>query len=138
MQVTQRSKHSNCYFLHFPVPPPTISISTPSLPVFAGSILTLDCNIYLSAEVGRDVVIAATWKRNGTMLVASASQVVSDIAETNTSYLSQLMFNPLQLGLDDGVYNCEAKIDSELEFVLGSMAQSNHVSLHVRGTNINS
>ena len=135
MQVTQRSKHNNYYSLHFPVPHPTIAISTPSLPVFAGSILTLDCNIYLSAEVGRDVVIAAIWKRNGTVLVDTASQMVSDIAETNTSYLSQLMFTPLQLGLDDGVYNCEARIDSQFEFVLGSMAQSNHVSLHVGGMN---
>ena len=106
--------------------------------MFAGSILTLDCNIYLSVEVGRDVVIAATWKRNGTVLVATASHMVSDVAEINTSYLSQLMFNPLQLGLDDGVYNCEARIYSEVEFVLGSMAQSNHVSLHVGGMNSNS
>ena len=107
--------------------------------MFAGSVLTLNCNIYLSVEVGREVVIVATWKRNGTVLVATASQMASDIVATNTTnYLSQLMFNPLQLGLDDGVYNCEARIDSEVEFVLGSMAQSNYVSLHVGGTNINS
>lgn len=72
------------------------------------------------------------------MLVDTASRMVSDMAETNTRHLSHLVFKPLHLGLDDGVYNCEARIDSQVGFVLGNTSESKHVLLHVEGTNISS
>ena len=147
MNYDRRSSHStpcqfycvsnNIYNIPFPVLPPMLSASSPNLPVFAGSTLTLDCNIQLRTELGSEVVITALWKRNGTALVDTVSQIVSDVVEiSDTSYLSQLMFNPLQLGLDDGGYNCEARIEPQVEFVLGSVSQSNTASLHVTGMNI--
>ena len=123
----------------FPVSPPMISVSSPNLPVFAGSTLTLDCIIRLRTEfeLRSEVAITAIWKRNGTVLVDTATRMMSDVVEiSNTSYLSQLMFNPLQLGLDDGVYDCEARIEPPAGFVLGSISQSNRASLRVTGMNI--
>jgi hypothetical protein len=111
-----------------------ISISSPNLPVFAGSSLTFNCNIKLRTELESEVVITTIWKRNGTVLVDTATRMISDVVEINsTSYLNQLVFNPLQLGFDDGVYNCEARIESQDGFVLGSVSQSNRASLHVTG-----
>ena len=104
--------------------------------MFAGSALALDCNIQLRADIENEVEITAIWKRNGMMLIDTASRMVSDVVENSTSYLSQLMFNPLQLGLDDGVYNCGARVDSQVGFVLGSISQSNSISLRVTGTDI--
>ena len=103
--------------------------------MFAGSALTLDCVIQLSADIESDseVVIIAVWKRNGTVVVDTTSQVISDVIQTGATYLSQLTFNPLELGLDDGVYTCTAMVDSLNGFVLGSMSQSNGISLHVAG-----
>ena len=128
-----------CVFSPFPsVPPPMVSASSPNLPVFAGSTLTLDCNIELTTEVGSEVAITAIWKRNGTMLVDTASQIISDVVEiSSTSYLIQLMFNPLRLVLDDGGYNCEARIEPQVGFVLGSVSQSNSAILHVTGMSLN-
>ena len=120
--------------LSFSVSPPEVSVSSPSLPVFAGSTLTLDCNIQLRIEVDSEIVITATWKRNGTVLENTATGMVSDVVEiSSTNYLSQLIFNPLQLGLDDGIYNCEARIEPQVAFVRGSVSQSNSVSLLVTG-----
>ena len=129
--------NNNC-IPSFPVQPPMVSTSSLHLPVFAGSTLTIDCNIELSIEVGNEVAITAIWKRNGTMLVDTASQIVSDVIEiSGTSYLSQLMFNPLRLVSDDGVYNCEARIEPQVGFVLGSVSQSNRASLHATGMSLN-
>ncbi len=111
-----------------------ISVSSPNLPLFAGSTLTLNCNIKLRIELESEVVIITIWKRNGTVLVDTATRMMSDVVEINsTSYLNQLMFNPLQLGFDDGVYDCEARIEPQNGFVLGSVSQSNRASLHVTG-----
>ena len=102
--------------------------------MFAGSALTLDCTIQLKADIESDSeVITAVWKRNETVVVDTTSQVVSDLIQTGATYLSQLTFNPLELGLDDGVYTCTAMVDSLNGFVLGSMSHSNGISLHVAG-----
>ena len=62
-----------------------VSASSPDLPVFAGSTLTLDCNIELTTEIGSEVAITAIWKRNGTMLVDTASQIISDVVEISST-----------------------------------------------------
>ena len=67
----------------------------------------------------------------GKEMVDTATQMMSDVVEIR--YLSQLIFNPLQLGLDDGVYDCEARIEPPAGFILGSISQSNRASLRVTG-----
>lgn len=117
------------------VSPPGISLSSPNLPVFAGSTLTLECNTQLRTEVGSGIGITATWTRNETVLVDTATRMVSDVVVINgTNYLSQLIFNPLRLGLDDGLYICEVRVEPHTGFVLGSVSQSNSVSLQITGT----
>ena len=116
------------------VSPPGISLSSPNLPVFAGSTLTLECNTQLRTEVGSGIGITATWTRNETVLVDTATRMVSDVVVINgTNYLSQLIFNPLRLGLDDGLYICEARVEPHTGFILGSVSQSNNVSLQITG-----
>ena len=123
---------ANIFYLS--VSPPRISLSSPILPVFAGSTLTLECNTQLRIEVGSGIEITATWTRNETVLVGTATRMVSDVVAINgTNYLSQLIFNPLRLGLDDGLYICEARVEPNTGFVLGSVSQSNSVSLQITG-----
>ena len=111
-----------------------MSLLSPTPTVYAGSVLTLSCDIQLRTEVDSEISIAVTWTRNGMVLNDTALRMMSDTVEQSSSlYLSQLVFNPLQIGLDDGVYMCEADVVSNVEFVLSSTSQSNNVSLHVTG-----
>ena len=63
--------------------------------------------------------------------------MLSDVILTGNSsiYLAQLVFSPIQLRTDDGVYTCEATIDRELdEFVMNTWSYSNNISLHTTGS----
>lgn len=55
-----------------------------------------------------------------------------------TLYISQTVFNPVQLGLDDGSYSCDVTINAVDEFVLSSSAVSNTITISATGKYINS
>ena len=117
------------------VPLPRLYIPQPINPAYAGSVLTLNCSIQLSTDVDSLVTVRVTWKRNGMILTNTTWRMISDTIGNNSSalYHSQLMFSPLQLNTDNGVYLCEAYVDTDIRFVLGSGAHSNSVSLHSTG-----
>ena len=108
-----------------------MSLQSPTPTVYAGSVLTLSCDIQIRAEVDSEISIVVTWTRNGMVLNDTALRMMSDTVEQRASlYLSQLVFNPLQIGLDDGVYMCEAEVVSNVEFVLlNGISQSNNVKV---------
>ena len=51
------------------------------------------------------------------------------------SYLTQVVFRPVQLTSDDGTYVCEVTVNAGLEFVGNAQLSSDSISLHARGTN---
>ena len=123
------------YNLHFRcvVPPPTLSVLPPAAPVYAGSLLMLNCTIQLSSAVDSEVVVTSVWRKNGALLEDSSLRRISDSIQTNVpnQYQAQLIFSPLQLNSDDGLYMCEVAVESamDLSFVLNSGSSSNNVSL---------
>ncbi len=49
-------------------------------------------------------------------------------------YLAQLVFRPIQLSTDDGVYACEVSVEAELNaFVMTTEIRSNNITLLARG-----
>ena len=80
-----------------------------------------------------DFVLTSTWRKNGALLDDSAQRRMSDpIRISNpTQYQAQLIFSPLQLNTDDGLYMCEVAVESSVDFgfVLSSGSGSNNVSL---------
>ena len=109
----------------------------PIAPVYAGSLLMLNCTIQFSSAVDSEVVVSSMWRKNGVLLVDSAQRRIPDPIQTNNSsqYQAQLIFNPLQLNTDDGLYMCEVAIESnaDLSFVLSGGSGSNNVSLRAVG-----
>lgn len=124
--------------LDFTVPPPVLSVLPPIAPVYGGSFLTLNCTIQLSSAVDIDVTVTSVWRKNGALLRDSAWRRMSNAIQTNTTFVYQarLIFRPLQLNTDDGLYTCEVTIESELVFVQGSGSRSNNVSLHAIGMSL--
>lgn len=121
--------------LHIVVPPPVLSVLPLIAPVYGGSFLTLNCTIQLSSAVDIDVTVASMWRKNGALLQDSAWRRMSNAIQTNFTnvYKAQLIFRPVQLNTDDGLYTCDVTVVSELMFVQGSGSQSNNVSLHAVG-----
>ena len=119
------------------VPPPTLSVLPPVAPVYAGSLLVLNCTIQLSSAVDTEVVVTSMWRKNGALLEDSSQRRMSDPIRMNTSnqYQAQLTFNPLLLNGDDGLYMCEVAVESatDVNFILNSRSGSNNVSLRAVG-----
>ncbi len=72
------------------------------------------------------------------MLTSSADRIVLDATLTSTSlYLAQVVFSPVQLSTDDGIYACDVTINADFnEFVLSVGLHSNNISLHATGMSI--
>ena len=106
--------------------------------MYGGSFLTLNCTIQLSSAVDIDVTVASMWRKNGALLQDSAWRRMSNVIQTNvtTVYQAQLIFTPVQLNTDDGLYTCDVTVESELMFVQDSGSRSNHVSLHAIGMSV--
>ena len=126
------------YYLYIVVPPPVLSVLPLIAPVYGGSFLTLNCTIQLSSAVDVDVTVASVWRKNGALLQDSAQRRMSNAIQTNatTVYQAQLIFRPLQLNTDDGLYTCEVTVESEMAFVQGSGSRSNNVSLRAIGMSV--
>ena len=114
-----------------------LSIVPPTGLVYAGSMFELNCTIQLSNAVNTDVVVTSMWRRNGVLLRNSDTRITSNAIPTNnaTMYRAQLMFRPLQLNTDDGLYMCEVTVESNenLGFILSSTSSSNNVSISAIG-----
>lgn len=100
--------------------------------------MTLNCSIQLSNAVDNNPMTVTTmWRKDGVALINSASRWVSGTNRINTSsneYLSQVVFRPVQLESDNGMYSCEVTVDADNDFVINTKLQSdNNVSLHATG-----
>ena len=114
-----------------------LSVLAPVAQVYAGSLLMLNCTIQLNSAVDSEVVVTSMWRKNGASLEDSAQRRMLDPIQTNTpnQYQAQLIFSPLQLNTDDGLYRCEVAVESatDLSFVLDSASGSNNVTLRATG-----
>lgn len=111
------------------------ALSTTS--VYAGSFMSVNCNVELSSAVDTPVTVSAVWRRNGFPLTSSANRMLPDavsVGGSSSRYLAQVVFSPVQLSTDDGVYVCEVTVLPVSEtFITGTSATSNDVSLRATG-----
>lgn len=110
-----------------------LTIIPPTTSVYAGSFITVNCTVQLSSAVDSPVTVTAIWRKNGVLLTGSA--VLDTILVSNLSmYLAQVVFRPVQLSTDNGVYACEVSINAELDkFIVGARQSSDNISLHASG-----
>ncbi len=76
------------------------------------------------------VTVIAVWRRNGIMLTSSPTRMILDTTLINNSsmYLAQVVFSPIQLSTDDGVYTCAVAVGTELnDFVKNSILRSSNI-----------
>ena len=123
-----------CLYSNIAVPSPVLSIVSPTS-VYAGSFVAVNCSIQLSDAVDSPVTVAAVWRKDGAVLMSSASRMVLSTVLVNSSlYLAQVVFRPVQLSTDDGSYACEVNVNAEQDnFVLSTRLRSNNVALRAAG-----
>ena len=120
--------------LFCPVPSPELSILPSTSTVYAGSFLTINCSILLSSAVDSAVTVSAVWRRDDAVLTTVAHRRVLQPASMGGSlYRAQVVFNPVQLSVDDGQYSCEMVVNAGSEFVPETRYHSNTIPLHAAG-----
>ena len=106
--------------------------------VYAGSTFLLTCTIELSYGVNTEVVVTATWQRDGQQLNTSSDNLI--VLETKPAgeltYETHVRFSPLSREIDDGEYTCEAEVTPGVPsmFILPSMPAMDSVSISATGT----
>ena len=124
------------YFLINVVPPPMVSIPPPMSLEYAGSFISVNCSIQLSNAVDSQVTVTTVWKKDGRVLTSSANRTVLGILLVSNAslYLSQVVFSPLQLRTEDGVYACEVAVRADSnDFVMSTGSRSNNITLQTAG-----
>lgn len=100
--------------------------------------MTLDCNIQLMNAVDSQVTVTTVWKKNGTALTSLSRRRLLDaiILSNSSSYLSQVVFGPFELGSDDGAYSCEVTLNAKDDdgYILSAVLSSDNVTLFAEGT----
>lgn len=104
--------------------------------MYAGSFMTVNCTIQLSSAVDSYVTVTTVWKKNSALLTSSASRTLLDAVfiDDLSLYVAQVVFSPVQLSSDDGVYACEVSVDAKLDdFVVGTeTTESSNISIQAR------
>lgn len=115
---------------------PVVTIIPPTGTLYAGSLLILNCTTQLSSAVDAPVTLTAVWRRNGAPLTSTPNRMIVNpvLLSDSSLYLAQLVFNPVWLSADDGVYACEVNVNAVSEdFVQSTRQTSGDVSLSARG-----
>lgn len=121
-------------FFYIVVPPPRLLVAQSLTTIYAGSYLTINCSIELSKAVDTKIEFVVNWMRNGMRLTNQSHIMVQDIMSIgNSFYVSRIIFNPVQLVLDDGGYSCEVIASSESDFILSEMVFSSIVPISATG-----
>ena len=112
------------------VPQPTVTVDVPTGPLYAGTNVTLTCNIVLNDQVDSLVIVDVTWSGPGEEIT---NDTLSGIAESSSPFQSMLTFAPLNSD-DAGNYTCEATVSPvEAEFITMSLPGSGTGTVIVQG-----
>ena len=97
----------------------------------------MSCTIQLSEAVDIDVVVSATWLKDGEVLNGNDRLIVSDTTSTSTSaYEIQVWFTTLGWGIDDGQYECAATVvpqQTSPYIIIASDLDNDTVSFKAKG-----
>ena len=98
------------------VPPPNVSVSVPSGPLYEGTAQTLTCTATLSPSVDTNTNVTVHWTHNGTNI---SSDLISQPKSLQPPFTSALTISPLAMA-DAGTYSCEASADSSSQYIIPS------------------
>ena len=92
------------------VPPFNVTISQSYYdPLYAGTNLTITCDITLSNLVDIPVIVSNEWTRNGNEITETT--ITEDLIKINNlNYIASLEFFPLNALTDDGEYKCSVRV----------------------------
>ena len=130
--------HSKLQFIFFTllVPLPVVSINVPSLPIYAGSVVTLTCRVEVFTAVDTDTTATINWRRD-TELLSSGNRIsLLDTTPIGLSvYERQLVFSSLAWNTDDGTYTCDGQVFPQpaSAFILASESQLDQIALESTG-----
>ena len=126
-------------FIHYlPVPTPnvTVSLSSESNQILAGSSLNITCTITLDSRVDTPVIVTPTWSlvRTKTEITTNSRIMIHNLPLTDSwLYQSVLTFNELSEE-DSGTYQCTVSIRSTTDYpyVLPADNVSKNVFINVQ------
>ena len=91
-------------------------------PIYAGSMLTLTCNIFVEDvpfNLRDGVTVTTTWLgASGNMLAAGGRITVNHAAGSGVSYTSTVVFNTVVTN-NGGTYTCQATATHSSQFITG-------------------
>ena len=98
-----------CAFSYL-VPPFNVTISKSYYdPLYAGTNLTITCNITLSNLVDIPVIVSSEWTRNGSEITETT--ITEDLVKINNlNYIASLEFFPLNALTDNREYKCSVRV----------------------------
>ena len=94
-----------------PVPDVTIT-ATYTTPLYAGSNLTLTCDVTLDPNVDNDETVTISW--SGPNNITGERYLVSATSGSGSTYTSSLRISPLT-DQDNGIYTCTGMVTGEYE-----------------------
>ena len=105
----------NNYYYSLTVPPFAVDISIDYIgTLYAGTPLTLTCNIILDDLVDIPVMVTNHWTRN--MMVITETTITEFLIETDTNhYTATLDFYPLSATYDNGEYTCTVLVTADTD-----------------------
>ena len=88
--------------------------------VYGGSYLSINCSIALDGAVDSSISVTVVWIKDSNMISNLPHRTAGSIFPIgDNTYVSQVTFNPVQLGSDDGTYACEVTVNPQDQFVQG-------------------
>lgn len=97
----------------FSVPRPVVTISHADEVLYAGTNVSLICNVSLDADVDSDVSVDIKWYMENRSLINSTKRVIlSPTIATTPPFISRLMLIPLT-DEDQGNFICKANTNSD-------------------------
>ena len=112
------------------VPQPAVTVDVPTDPLYAGTNVTLTCNIVLSDQVDSLVIVDVTWSGPEGEIT---NDMLSGRAESSSPFRSMITFAPLNSD-DAGNYTCGATVrPDEAEFITMSLPGSGTGTVIVQG-----
>jgi hypothetical protein len=98
--------------------------------VYAGTNLSVTCDISIDAAVDSDISVNVSWL-NGSAPLSDETERVSvfPLAGTKPSFTSALLIHPLIDVDNTSNFNCQASIDSDSEFI--EQSNTGEGSIHI-------
>ena len=126
--------HKSIFYFSVPTPMLSIELSIQNN-FFAGSELTITCNIIVDYTVDTPFIVNTTWTMtNGSVhdILTNTTKRITVLSPFETSfntYSTQVIFSTFSTSMDSGMYTCNVSIDGDYDSLLNSDEISKTVAI---------